>query len=1117
MSVGSVLNFVDAIRQNRVLEPDKLDELSRLQPSFPDPRQLAKHLLQRGWLTPYQINQLMAGRGSDLSLGQYVVLERLGEGGMGQVFKARHRRMDRTVAIKVIRKDHLNSQDAVKRFRREMQATASLSHPNIVTALDADQVGDQHFFVMEYVEGIDLGSLIKRMGPPPVAQACDYMRQAALGLQHASEKGMVHRDIKPSNLLVSRPAEGSVWGNTVKILDMGVARIQDTGDGIDSLSALTKEGRVVGTPDFMAPEQAANSTKADIRSDLYSLGCTFFTLLTGQAPFPGGTPMEKLLKHRIETPKPVDKLRPEVPPGVVAVVQRLMAKKPEDRFQTPAELVKALDVILTSKGLNHVPPSTMPAPAPATMRRIPVDFARLSAPGSKRWLIFLGAALVMLLGLILLIYALISMGSRKPTMRADGGVEEPANPVLRELNARASDPKTNLDALRRDLLHFRLEQAGTPESLEAARIMARLPSALDDLKHESIPAAQAAGLSPEVVAVLGDRRQRHWGAARAIAVSQSLGLVASAGQDQVIRLWDSTNLQERNTLPGHNGSVQLLEFLPDGQTLFSFGSDNVVRFWDGLTGAKPRERNRLQFQGRVDAVALAADGKTFAYSSPATGNPNGPWVVRLVEIDRDGKEPRQRGMLTRHSRPVRALAFSSDSQSLASSGDDALVVWDLTVAPPKEARVIPSESQFSATTVAFSRDGGVQLLASGGYQIINVYDLSKPETPDPTALKGHQGRVTALAFVPGERRLVSAGEERMLRLWDLSGGGGSSQSARSVNWFAALAFAGTPPRLYTAGHEGTVRQWLLTPQLREMPPPAAEPLGAVTALVLSPDGKTLLSANDGDAPVRQWSLGREIKATALSNQTHTGFYMAQALDGQTVAVCGVFSNRVTLYRLGDAGAYTPLELPPQNPQSPQRILSLAISPDAKTVATGNPDGTVRLHTVGISKGPQWRVLTGHNSPVVALAFSPDGKLLASSDERTLRHWDVEAGKELPPVQNESGAVALAFGPDGKTLAAGIQGDIRLYDVMGAQLRLRATPRWARSHAKPIAGLAYSPDGGRIASVGQDGELLVMSTASGSLVYHSRLGGSVRTVAYAADGRHLATANGNGTIYIFRVK
>lgn len=342
-------DLLDALRKYRLLEPAQLDDLNhKLDGKNVEPRALAQKLIQQGWLTPYQVHQLLQGLGKNLVLGQYTLLERLGEGGMGEVFKARHTTMGRIVALKLIRKDRLADAAAVKRFHREIQAAAQLTHPNVVHAFDADQVDGTHLFVMEYIEGFDLNQLVKDKGPLPVAHACDFIRQAALGLQHAHEKGMVHRDIKPANLLLAK-------NGTVKILDMGLARVARP-DSDEASSTLTKEGSVMGTLDYIAPEQAMDSHTVDIRADLYSLGCTFYFLLTGKVPFPGGDALAKLMKHKLEEPVPVEKLRPDVPPNVVGVMRKLMAKQPEDRFQTPAELAAVL-----AQGIAGASPSAFTA------------------------------------------------------------------------------------------------------------------------------------------------------------------------------------------------------------------------------------------------------------------------------------------------------------------------------------------------------------------------------------------------------------------------------------------------------------------------------------------------------------------------------------------------------------------------------------------------------------------------------------------------------------------------------------------------------------------------------------------------------------------------------------
>ena len=230
--------------------------------------------------------------------------------------------MDRPVALKLIRGDLLGNAALVERFRREVKSAARLaSHPNIVAAYDAEQAGETHMLVMEFIEGTDLAREVDRRGPLPVGEACDYARQAALGLQHAFEEGMVHRDIKPQNLM--RTTRGRI-----KILDFGLARFASE---IGSQGGLTAEGMVLGSADYIAPEQIHDPHAADIRADIYSLGCTLYFLLAGRPPFPGGGLIQKLLAHSEKTPRPLAEVRPEVPAELSRVVERMMAKDPSLR------------------------------------------------------------------------------------------------------------------------------------------------------------------------------------------------------------------------------------------------------------------------------------------------------------------------------------------------------------------------------------------------------------------------------------------------------------------------------------------------------------------------------------------------------------------------------------------------------------------------------------------------------------------------------------------------------------------------------------------------------------------------------------------------------------------
>jgi serine/threonine protein kinase len=337
--------FLANLRMSGLVDQAQLEDVILVLPETNRGRVVARDLVARGLITKFQAEMLLAGRTGGFQLGQYRILEQLGQGGMGRVFKAIHQTMHRVVALKVVTSQLVKTEQGRQLFMREVRAAARLMHPNIVTAYDANQIGDRHFMVMEYVDGPNLEQLVRSQGPLPVGQACDFIRQTALGLQFALENHMVHRDIKPANLLVQR-AGGSARDSqcVVKILDFGLARLhqRDPDDESGSNTILTKANTVMGTPDYLSPEQARDLHKVDIRSDLYSLGCTFYFLLTGQVPFPDGSTLEKLVRHGTEEARPVESFRKDIPLPVAAIVRRLMAKQPGERFQIPAELVAAL-------------------------------------------------------------------------------------------------------------------------------------------------------------------------------------------------------------------------------------------------------------------------------------------------------------------------------------------------------------------------------------------------------------------------------------------------------------------------------------------------------------------------------------------------------------------------------------------------------------------------------------------------------------------------------------------------------------------------------------------------------------------------------------------------------
>jgi serine/threonine protein kinase/formylglycine-generating enzyme required for sulfatase activity len=338
----TVEQFIERLTQSGLMSAA---EVSTFQDSLPpdkrpkDVQQLARALVQHGKLTKYQAQAVYEGKTKGLVFGEYVVLDKLGEGGMGVVLKAQHRRMKRLVAIKILSSAAMKQAGAVERFHREVEAAAKLEHPNIVTAYDATEHQGMHYLAMQYVDGKDLANVVEDHGPMGVRQAVECILQAARGLQYAHGKGIVHRDIKPGNLLLDK--EG-----TVKILDMGLALIAGAEAALGGPERLTATGQVMGTCDYMSPEQALDTHVADHRTDIYALGCTLYRLLTGHPPYQGETLMQILLAHRENQIPSLCEARPEVPAELDACFQRMVAKEPGDRQQSMAEVVAELEAVL---------------------------------------------------------------------------------------------------------------------------------------------------------------------------------------------------------------------------------------------------------------------------------------------------------------------------------------------------------------------------------------------------------------------------------------------------------------------------------------------------------------------------------------------------------------------------------------------------------------------------------------------------------------------------------------------------------------------------------------------------------------------------------------------------
>jgi serine/threonine protein kinase len=353
---ATIDEFIDLVRKSGVADEKRLDSyLAKMRADMPaDPPKAAGLLVHNGILTNFQAENILQGKWRRFSIGKYKVLERLGSGGFAQVYLCEHKLMRRRVAVKVLPVAKAKDSSALERFYREARAVAALDHPNIVHAYDIDQDEDLHFLVMEYVDGANLQEIVKRSGPLSVLRACHYIRQAALALQHAHEQGLVHRDIKPGNILVDRTG-------VVKVLDMGLALFF-----LEEDEQLTKkhDDGTLGTADYLSPEQAMDSHDVDIRTDIYSLGVTFYFLLAGRAPFEGMQIAQKLLAQQMKQPKPVSDYRKDVPAGVLAILDKMMAKKADLRYAVPGDVADAL-VPFTQTAIAPPAEAEMPRLSPA--------------------------------------------------------------------------------------------------------------------------------------------------------------------------------------------------------------------------------------------------------------------------------------------------------------------------------------------------------------------------------------------------------------------------------------------------------------------------------------------------------------------------------------------------------------------------------------------------------------------------------------------------------------------------------------------------------------------------------------------------------------------------------
>jgi formylglycine-generating enzyme required for sulfatase activity/WD40 repeat protein/serine/threonine protein kinase len=1184
MAIATSHDFLEACRTYRILDDAQIASIAGSTPQSTDPTKLARDSVRRGLLTVWQVNQIVRDRAGELLLGSYVLLEKLGEGGMGAVYKARNWKLGRIVALKVIRKERLDNEDTIRRFRREIQAAGQLWHPNIVRALDADEVNGTHFFVMEYVEGRDLSHVVKEHGPLPVNEACDYIRQAALGLQHAFERGLVHRDIKPSNLLLAHGARSVSEGgdtlarasgsaNCVKLLDMGLARFEREAD--ERSSTLTQEGTIMGTPDYIAPEQARDSHSADIRADLYSLGCTLYFLLTGKVPFPGGSVTEKLLKHQLDMPTPVQQFRPDVPDEVAALLQKLLAKKPEERFQTPAELAAALQSLSNRSGNRETfaaPPGT-PASS-VTLRSAENPFADIDLPAStatgqdtlprpsktaprRAWpLMAASIAGVLLAGAVLL--GVLLSGNRETQTETDkkgSEGEQPAKEFVSLFNGKNLDGwkligdkqwsavagcitargGTSGDlatvASYRDF-HFRAEVKinETGDSGFTFRVRGGVyppPKGNRYYHADVIPGTPARLLKMQET---GWKNLRE--SSRIIQPNKwMLYEVIANGPHLSLKLDGELLLEFEDPEPELDASpIMLQSYLP--QTAVQFRKIEIKEFPQAQSPIGHKAHEEAERKRREDAddalkplITKAGDAKTTfadfakdvaAFKAKYGGTPAAIKAAELLmklpspldqldpkKLPQDcidywraaGREPpgelvgvlgEHRG---RHFGIVRRVYQHPDSKVIISYGDDGLICfWD--------ARTLVAVRQVRAGPPAFTADGRMFALADSK---ICRWNLGKSASTAPVAIMDAPADLEAIAVSrDGKLLALSHRTATQITLWDLTTA--PPRRRAEIKWEAghinAIRFDPDGKFLVTGSHDKTVRLW----DLRGSEPKPLTVLEGhgdwVYDVAISPNGKWIVSAGAHDRTARLWSVEHaSAKLAKVLPLSQAGCSVAFAPNSQSFAV-GLWDGNITLFDLKTVEPQQKAVLS----ASRKQIWSMAYSSDGKSLATG-ADGTVRLWDA--ATGKELQPLTGHAASANAVAYTPDClRLLSGGSDQSLRLWDTVSGKELRTFPVAKSVASVDFLPDGKHFAYAGDGTLSVSDLD------IDTPAWS-VEGETLSRLALSPDG-RLIFVGRnDGNAYAWNTGSGKQA--GRFAGNlqqVRAVAVSPDSKMVAVGSGN---------